>query len=237
MADAQEHGLICAMVTSHSIPVGFNRLENHEKCSAMVKERIDLAAEAGYPNVICFSGNRAGMGDDEGLANSIAGVKKLAPYAEKKKINICLEFLNSHDHKDYMADSTKWCVAFVHGVGSPRVKVLYDIYHAGMMKEDVVKDVKEHADCWGHFHTGGVPGRHEIDDTQTLPYTKIMEAIVCDGLQGLRRPGVHSEAEGRAEELGAGSADLRCVRVGGKLALREQPTYNTRGLFDADIHC
>ena len=180
----KKHGLICAMVTSHSIPVGFNRLENHEKCSAMVKERIDLAAEAGYPNVICFSGNRGGMSDDEGLANSIAGVKKLAPYAEKKKINICLEFLNSHDHRDYMADSTKWCVAFVKGVGSPRVKVLYDIYHAGMMKEDPVKDVKEHADCWGHFHTGGVPGRHEIDDSQTLPYTKIMEAIVSTGYKG-----------------------------------------------------
>jgi hydroxypyruvate isomerase len=180
----KKHGLICAMVQSHSIPKGFNHLENHEECAAKVKERIDLAADAGFPNVICFSGNRAGMSDEEGLANSIAGLKKIAPYAEKKKITICLEFLNSHNHKDYMADSTKWCVAFVQGVGSPRVKVLYDIYHAGMMKEDVIKDVKEHHDCWGHFHTGGVPGRHEIDDTQTLPYTKIMEAILATGYKG-----------------------------------------------------
>ena len=181
----KKHGLICAMVTSHSIPKGFNRLENHEECSAKVKEHIDLAADAGFPNVICFSGNRAGMSDEEGLANCITGLKKIAPYAEKKKVTVCLEFLNSAvDHKDYMADSTKWCVAFVKGVGSPRVKVLYDIYHAGVMKEDVIKDVKEHADCWGHFHTGGVPGRHEIDDSQTLPYTKIMEAIVATGYKG-----------------------------------------------------
>jgi hydroxypyruvate isomerase len=180
----KKHGLICAMTQSHKIPVGFNRIENHEECGAKVKERIDLTADAGYPNVICFSGNRAGMSDEEGLANSIAGLKKLAPYAEKKKVTICLEFLNSHNHKDYMADSTKWCVAFVHGVGSPRVKVLYDIYHAGMMKEDIVRDVTQHADCWGHFHTGGVPGRHEIDDTQTLDYPKIMKAIVDTGYRG-----------------------------------------------------
>jgi hydroxypyruvate isomerase len=180
----KKHGLISAMSNSHSIPKGFNRVENHAECIDKVKKSIDLTADAGFPNVICFSGNRAGMSDDEGLANSIAGVKKVAGYAEKKKVTICLEFLNSHNHKDYMADSTKWCVGFVHGVGSPRVKVLYDIYHAGMMKEDILADVKEHADCWGHFHTGGVPGRNEIDDSQTLDYGKIMKAIVASGYQG-----------------------------------------------------
>jgi hydroxypyruvate isomerase len=180
----KKHGLICAMTQSHTIPKGFNRVENHEECIAKVKTSIDNTAAAGFPNVICFSGNRAGMDDQEGLANSIAGVKKVAGYAEQKKVTICLEFLNSHNHKDYMADSTKWCVGFVHGVGSPRVKVLYDIYHAGMMKEDVVKDIKEHHDCWGHFHTGGVPGRHEIDGTQTLDYAKIMKTIVDTGYEG-----------------------------------------------------
>ena len=134
--------------------------------------------------MICFSGNRAGMDDQEGLANSVAGLKKVAGYAEKKKVTICLEFLNSHDHKDYMADSTKWCVGLVHGVGSPRVKVLYDIYHAGMMKEDILADIKKHHDCWGHYHTGGVPGRHEIDETQTLDYAKILKAIADTGFQG-----------------------------------------------------
>jgi hydroxypyruvate isomerase len=180
----KKHNLICAMVPSHSIPKGYNRVENHEMCSEMVRKSIDASADAGFPNVICFSGNRAGMDEQEGLANCIAGLKKVAGYAEKKNVTICLEFLNSHDHKDYMADSTKWCVALVHGVGSPRVKVLYDIYHAGMMKEDIFTDIKEHHDCWGHYHTGGVPGRNEIDETQTLDYAKILKAIADTGFKG-----------------------------------------------------
>ncbi|MGA2618182.1 MAG: TIM barrel protein [Thermoguttaceae bacterium] len=180
----KKHGLICAMSGSHGIGKGFNRVENHEECLAAVRRSIDATAAAGFPNVICFSGNRAGMDDQEGLKNSIAGVKKIAGYAEQKKITVCLEFLNSHDHGDYMADSTKWCVAFVEGVGSPRVKVLYDIYHAGMMKEDVLADVQKHADCWGHYHTGGVPGRHEIDKTQTIDYPQVMRAIADSGYTG-----------------------------------------------------
>jgi len=180
----KKHNLICAMTSSHSITKGFNRIENHEECIDKVKKGIEDSAAAGYPNVICFSGNRAGMDDQQGLANSIAGLKKVAGYAEKKKVTICLEFLNSHNHGDYMADSTKWCVGLVQGVGSPRVKVLYDIYHAGMMKEDILADIKEHHDCWGHYHTGGVPGRNEIDDTQTLDYTKILKAIADTNFQG-----------------------------------------------------
>jgi hydroxypyruvate isomerase len=180
----KKHGLICAMSTSHGIAKGLNRIANHEECLAAVRKSIDLTADAGFPNVITLSGNREGMDDQEGLKNCVIGLKKIAPYAEKKKITVCLEYLNSHDHKDYMADSTKWCVALVHQVGSPRVKVLYDIYHAGMMKEDVLADLKEHADCWGHFHTGGVPGRHEIDSTQTLDYPKLMRVIADSGFTG-----------------------------------------------------
>ncbi|MGD0896492.1 MAG: TIM barrel protein [Thermoguttaceae bacterium] len=180
----KKYGLICAMAPSHSISKGLNRPENHEECLAAIRKGIDQTAEAGFPNVICFSGNRGGMDDQEGLANSIAGLKKIAGYAEQKKITVCLEFLNSINHKDYMADSTKWCAALVHGVGSPRVKVLYDIYHAGMMKEDVLADIKEHHDCWGHYHTGGVPGRNEIDQTQTLDYPKLMRAIAESGFAG-----------------------------------------------------
>ncbi|MEI8373743.1 MAG: TIM barrel protein [Planctomycetota bacterium] len=180
----KKHNLICAMTSSHSIPKGFNRIENHAECIDKVKKGIDDSAAAGYPNVICFSGNRAGMDDQQGLANSIAGLKKVASYAEKKKVTICMEFLNSHDHRDYMADSTKWCAGMVQGVGSPRVKVLYDIYHAGMMKEDVLADIKEHHDCWGHYHTGGLPGRNEIDNTQKLDYAKILKAIADTGFQG-----------------------------------------------------
>jgi len=180
----KKHGLICAMTSSHSIPKGLNRTENHEECLAKLRKSIDDTAAAGFPNVICFSGNREGMDDEEGLANCVIGLKKIAGYAEKKKVTICMEFLNSINHKDYMADTTKWCTKLVHQVGSPRVKVLYDIYHAGMMKEDPLADIKNHADCWGHYHTGGLPGRNEIDETQTLDYRALMQAIVASGYTG-----------------------------------------------------
>ncbi len=180
----KKHGLICAITGSHGISKGLNRIENHEQCLAKIHEGIDNVADAGFPNVICFSGNRQGMDDQEGLKNCVTGLKKIAPYAEKKNITICLEFLNSINHKDYMADTTKWCVELVHQVGSPRVKVLYDIYHAGMMKEDPLADIQQFHDCWGHYHTGGLPGRNEIDDTQTLDYAKLMRAIVETGYKG-----------------------------------------------------
>ena len=180
----KKHGLICAITPSHSIPKGLNRVENHEECLAKIRKSIDDTAAAGFPNVITLSGNRAGMDDQEGLANCVTALKKIAPYAEKKKITVCLELLNSIDHKDYMADSTQWCVQLVHQVGSPRVKVLYDIYHAGMMKEDVLADIQNHRDCWGHYHTGGLPGRNEIDQTQTLDYPKLMRAIAAGGFAG-----------------------------------------------------
>ena len=180
----KKHGLICAMTPSHSIPKGLNRLENHDECLGAIRKSIDATAEAGFPNVITLSGNRAGMGDQEGLANCVTALKKIAPYAEQKKVTVCMELLNSINHKDYMADSTAWCVELVHRVGSPRVKILYDIYHAAMMKEDVLADIKNHSDCWGHYHTGGMPGRNEIDETQTLDYAKLMRAIVDTGFTG-----------------------------------------------------
>ena len=181
----KKHGLICAMCGQPRHPAGLEPRGISRRVSGGARKGIDDTAAAGFPNVVTFSGNRDGMDDQEGLTNCIAGLKKVAGYAEKKKVTVCLEFLNSvHDHHDYMADSTKWCVGLVHGVGSPRVKVLYDIYHAGMMKEDILADIKEHHDCWGHFHTGGVPGRNEIDETQTLDYAKIMKAIADSGFQG-----------------------------------------------------
>ncbi len=179
----KKHGLICAMTPSHGIAKGLNRIENHDECLGKVRKAIDDCAEAGFPNAITFSGNRKGMDDEEGLKNCVIGLKKVAGYAEKKKVTICLEYLNSINHKDYMADTTAWNVKLVEQVGSPRVKVLYDIYHAGMMKEDPLKDIKEHSDCWGHYHTGGVPGRNEIDDTQTLDYVELMKAVVDSGYQ------------------------------------------------------
>lgn len=180
----RKHGLICAMTPSHGIAKGINRVENHEACLAAIRRSIDASSEAGFPNVITLSGNREGMDDQQGLENAVTALKQVAGHAEQKKVTICLELLNSHDHKDYMADSTKWCVELVHRVGSPRVKVLYDIYHAAMMKEDVRADIRNHADCWGHYHTGGMPGRHEIDETQTLDYPAIMRAILATGFNG-----------------------------------------------------
>ena len=180
----QKHGLICAMTPSHGITTGLNRREHHDECLASIRKSIETTAAAGFPNVITFSGNRAGMDDAEGLKNCVLGLKKIASFAEQKKVTICLEFLNSINHRDYMADSTQWCVDLVQEVGSERVKVLYDIYHAGMMEEDPLADIQQHHECWGHYHTGGLPGRNEIDDTQTLDYPELMRAIVETGFEG-----------------------------------------------------
>jgi hydroxypyruvate isomerase len=181
----KKHGLICGMSLSHSIPKGLNRLENHDECLAKLRKSIDATSQAGFPNVVTLSGNRDGMDDQEGLKNCVVGLKKIAGYAEQKKVTVCLELLNSAvDHKDYMGDSTKWCVEAVHRVASPRVKVLYDIYHAAVMKEDVLADIRNHHDCFAHYHTGGVPGRNEIDSTQTVDYPKMVRAILATGYTG-----------------------------------------------------
>ncbi len=180
----KKHGLICAMSVSHGIPRGLNHLEYHAECLAALRKSIDATAAAGFPNVVTLSGNRAGMDDQEGLKNCVIGLKKIAGYAERKKVTVCLELLNSIDHRDYMGDSTKWCVAAIRQTGSPRVKVLYDIYHAAMMKEDVLADIRNYHGYFAHYHTGGVPGRHEIDKTQKLDYAKIIRAIATTGYDG-----------------------------------------------------
>lgn len=181
----KKHGLICTMVSSHSIGNGLSEPKNHEKCLASLTKSIESCAKEGFPNVITFSGNRRGRSDEEGLKNCVDALKKIAPLAEKKKVMINLEFLNSKvNHKDYMADSTEWCVELVKQVGSPYVKVLYDIYHAGVEGEDCVADIKKHYECWGHYHTAGVPGRHEIDDGQTLDYPAIAKAVADTKFKG-----------------------------------------------------
>lgn len=181
----KKHGLICTMAKTHSLKEGLCDPANHESCLEAVRATIDAVAAEGWPNVITFSGNRNGMDDELGLENSVAALKKIAPYAEQKKVTICLEFLNSQSHKDYMGDSTRWCSELVRRVGSERVKVLYDIFHAGMMGENIIEDIRKHYECWGHYHTAGVPGRHELDDTQTLDYPAIMKAIAETGFSGI----------------------------------------------------
>ncbi len=182
----KQHGLVCAMANGFgTIPKGFNRPNQHDQLVADAEKMIPAAAAAGVPNIVCFSGNRGGMGDAEGVGNCIVGLKRLAPLAEKHGVTLCLELLNSKvDHKDYQADSTSFGAAVVKGVGSPRVKLLYDIYHMQIMEGNVVDTIKANLGHIGHFHTGGVPGRNEIDETQELNYRRVAQVIADSGYAG-----------------------------------------------------
>jgi hydroxypyruvate isomerase len=182
----KRHGLACAMANGFgTIPVGFNRLDNHDKLVADAERMIPLVAAAGVPNIVVFSGNRAGLSDGEGIANCITGLKRVAPVAERHNVTLCLEMLNSKvDHKDYHADHTAWAVQVVQGVNSTRLKLLYDIYHMQIMDGDVIATIRANFGHIAHFHTGGVPGRAEIDDTQELNYRRVMQAIADLGFTG-----------------------------------------------------
>jgi hydroxypyruvate isomerase len=183
----RKHGLICAMVTGvpGNIPHGLNRLENHDAIAAYFEETLPEVAEAGFPNMICFSGNRAGMDDEEGLRNCAIGLKRIVGLAERQKVTVCMELLNSKvDHHDYMGDHTAWGFELCRQVGSERFKILYDIYHMQIMEGDVIRTIRESHQYIAHYHTGGVPGRHEIDDTQELFYPAIMRAVVDTGFKG-----------------------------------------------------
>ena len=181
----KKHGLVCAMSNSHGISKGLNRKENHEECLAKIRKSIEETAEAGFPNVICFSGNRAGMDDEEGLENCVIALKQVVGLAEQKKVTICMELLNSkRNHKDYMCDRTHWGAKVAKKVGSERLKLLYDIYHMQVQEGDVIATIREYKDYIGHYHTAGVPGRNEIDETQELYYPAIMKAIVDTGFKG-----------------------------------------------------
>jgi hydroxypyruvate isomerase len=174
----KKHGLICAMTPSHGIEKGLNRREHHADCLGKIRAAIEATAAAGFPNVICFSGNRAGMADEEAWSNCAEALKQVTPLAEDKGVTICMELLNSkRSHKDYHCDHTAWGVELVKRVGSPRFKLLYDIFHMQIMEGDVIDTIREHIAHIGHIHTGGVPGRNEIDETQELYYPAIMKAI------------------------------------------------------------
>ena len=181
----KKHGLICSMIGTHSLTDGLNNKKNHAECIAKIRSSIDAAAEYGFPNVITFPGNRAGTPDDVGIENTVEALKQIASYAEQKKVTINLEYLNSKvNHKDYMFDKTAWGVEVCKKVGSERVKILYDIYHAQIMEGDIIRTIQTYKDYIGHYHTGGNPGRNEIDDTQELYYPAIMRAIAETGFKG-----------------------------------------------------
>jgi len=176
----KKYGLTASMMMpgGGTIPDGLNRRENHDKIDQQLRDGINKAAAEGVPNIITFSGNRRGQSDAEGLENCVAGLNRIKSFAEEKGVTVCVELLNSKvDHKDYQLDHTAWGAEICKRVDSPRVKLLYDIYHMQIMEGDVIRTVRQNIRWIGHFHTGGIPGRHEIDGTQELNYRAVAEAI------------------------------------------------------------
>jgi len=175
----RKYGLTPAMTPgAGDIPNCWNRKELHDKLEKEMRENIERAAAAKVPNVITFSGNRKGMPDEEAKDNCVEGLNRVKKIAEDHGIMICFELLNSKvDHHDYQCDHTAWGVDVMKRVGSPHVKLLYDIYHMQIMEGDVIRTIRENIQYIAHFHTGGVPGRHEIDGTQELNYHAVSKAI------------------------------------------------------------
>ncbi len=183
----KKYGLTAAMPwgAGMGIPKGFNDPQYHDALIKSYTEVIPQAAAAGFNQIICFSGNRNGLDDEQGIKNCAIGLKKLMPVAEKYKVTMSMELLNSKvNHKDYQCDHTAWGAALVDSVGSERFKLLYDIYHMQIMEGDVIATIKKYQKHISHYHTGGVPGRNEIDETQELNYPAIVKAIYETGYKG-----------------------------------------------------
>jgi hydroxypyruvate isomerase len=184
----QKYGLyssMCYVAGDVSLTKGFADAANHSKLIAQYLEVFPLMVKAGYKDVICFSGSRAGMDDETGWNNCVKGLKEIMPAAEKQGITVQMELLNSKvNHKDYMCDRTNWGVTLCKKLGSPNFKLLYDIYHMQIDEGDVIRTIQDYNEYLGHYHTGGVPGRHEIDETQELFYPAIMRAIYKTGFKG-----------------------------------------------------
>ena len=184
----QKYGIyssMCYIGGKVSLTEGFNDKKFHDQLVKDYLEVIPLMVKAGYKDVICFSGSRNGMDDETGWKNCVEGLRKILPTAEKSGITVHMELLNSKvNHKDYMCDRTPWGVELCKRLQSPNFKLLYDIYHMQIDEGDVIRTIKDNASYFGHYHTGGVPGRHEIDETQELYYPAIMKAIVGTGYKG-----------------------------------------------------
>ncbi len=176
----KKHGLVPSMMMpgGGKIPDGLNRKENHDGIVQELHDGIEKAAAAGVPNIITFSGNRRGLPDNEGLENCVVGLNRIKQFAEERNVTVCLELLNSKvNHKDYQCDHTAWGAEVCRRVNSPRVKLLYDIYHMQIMEGDIIRTIRENIRYIGHFHTGGNPGRNEIDATQELNYRAVAQAV------------------------------------------------------------
>lgn len=184
----KKNGINCSMCYTAgkiSLTEGWNHTENHSWLIKDYLEAIPLVAEAGYKNLICFSGNKKGMDDETGLKNMTDGIKQIIGAAEKNNVVVQIEVFNSKvNHPDYMADNTKWAIELCKRIGSPNFKILYDIYHMQISEGDIIATIKKNHEYFGHYHTAGVPGRHEIDETQELYYPAIMRAILETGYTG-----------------------------------------------------
>ena len=184
----KKYGLVPSMYPGGpggTIPIGPSHKDTHEKLVAEMHKAIDEAAANGVPNIISLAGEKRGISYEEGADNMVAYMNAIKAHAEDKQVTICLEYLNSKvNHKDYMFDHIAWGVDVMKRVNSPRVKILYDIYHAQIMDGDIVRNIRDHYQWIGHFHTGGNPGRHEIDETQELNYRFVMKAIADLGFTG-----------------------------------------------------
>ena len=179
----KELGLTCALAGSHGFAKGFAQAEQHAECLKVLEQRIEQCAAHGVPAVITFSGFRKGLSDEQGFKNMVAGLKKIAPLAEQRKVTVALEMLNSKvnvemkGHPDYFCDNMDVSIDILKAVGSERVKVLFDIYHVQIMHGDVIARLRKYAPWIAHYHTAGNPGRNEIDATQEINYPPIMRAI------------------------------------------------------------
>lgn len=186
----KEAGLALPIASSHGFAKGFAHVEEHAECSQNLRQRIDESAAFGCPSVITFSGFTRGLTTEDAMKNMVAGLKQIVGYAEQKQVTLCLEMLNTRvdvemkGHPDYFCDDIEQTVEICRLVGSPRLKVLFDIYHVQIMHGDVITRIKQHHDWVGHYHTAGVPGRNEIDETQEVNYVPIMKAILATGYQG-----------------------------------------------------
>ncbi|WP_159467434.1 hydroxypyruvate isomerase family protein [Dyadobacter sp. 3J3] len=183
----KKYGLTCALPNGAGMGIekGFNDPKNHDALVKSYEEIFPKLQAAGYTTVICFSGNRNGMSDIDGMRNCAEGLKRLMPSAEKYNVTLIMELLNSKvNHRDYMCDHTAWGAGLCEMIGSDKFKLLYDIYHMQIMEGDVIATIKKYHKYIGHYHTGGVPGRNEIDETQELYYPAIMKAIVDTGFKG-----------------------------------------------------
>jgi hydroxypyruvate isomerase len=183
----REYGLVCSMGYGGggSIKDGLNVVANHDAIVKGLTESIPRAARLGVPNLITFFGNRRGMADAEAVANCVAGLNRLKKVAEDNGVTICVELLNSKvNHPDYQGDHTAFGLEVVRAVGSPRVRLLYDIYHMQIMEGDVIRTIQQSHEWIAHFHTGGIPGRHELDDTQELNWRAVCSAIAATGFTG-----------------------------------------------------